>query len=397
MNYYKEAWQPVLAYVRKLHLESQFPPQGVLPYPWENIGPGYCYGPAFGHWDAVHIALDLMDENLEQARNQIDNLISLQQPDGMIPSIVWMRDEAPKDWAPNQTHPPVWIEAAEKIYQVEKDFQWLQKCAMALNRQIAWFEKARKAVDSGFYYTDIKNHLWESGVDEGVRFQDVPEGEKSCVDASSHVYMMYTKAAQWDMELNGKEDPELVAKRRTLGDYVRNHLYDEESGYFYDSWSVGCPECRHLCFEGLWPLIAGIATDRQARRIVENHLMNEKEFFLIHPVPTVSLSDPLYEKRMWRGPAWNSMTMWVALGCMRYGLFAAAQQLLEGALDQTARIYAQTGCIWEFYDSCGGTPGQVARKPHTEYNMPCRDYLGHNPLDYMARLWQHCKERNNDK
>ena len=56
MNYGKSEWRPLLDYVEMLHGKSQFRPRGVLPYPWEDIGPGYCYGPAFGHWDAVHIA-----------------------------------------------------------------------------------------------------------------------------------------------------------------------------------------------------------------------------------------------------------------------------------------------------------------------------------------------------
>ena len=130
MNYGKSEWGPVLDYVKMLHGKSQFQPQGVLPYPWEDIGPGYCYGPAFGHWDAVHIALDLLEDDPAQARYQIDNLISLQQEDGMIPSIIWMREDAPADWAPDQTHPPVWVSAADLIYGKNRDKAWLKTCLL---------------------------------------------------------------------------------------------------------------------------------------------------------------------------------------------------------------------------------------------------------------------------
>ena len=30
-------------------------------YEWEEIGPGYIYGPAFGHWDLIHQVLDVMN------------------------------------------------------------------------------------------------------------------------------------------------------------------------------------------------------------------------------------------------------------------------------------------------------------------------------------------------
>jgi hypothetical protein len=90
---------------------------------------------------------------------------------------------------------------------------------------------------------------------------------------------------------------------------------------------------------------------------------------------------------MWRGPTWNSMTYWAARGCLRYGRVDAAQQLVEHALDASATQFERTGTIWEFYHPHGGDPQTVQRKPHTRYNAPCPDYLGHNPLIAMARIY----------
>ena len=33
----------------------------------------------------------------------------------------------------------------------------------------------------------------------------------------------------------------------------------------------------------------------------------------------------------------------------------------------------------------------LQRKPDTEFNRPCSDYLGHNPLLAMARLYEQAK------
>jgi len=52
-----------------------------------------------------------------------------------------------------------------------------------------------------------------------------------------------------------------------------------------------------------------------------------------------------------------------------------------------AAVFEQTGTIWEFYEPRGGDPRRLARKPHTEHNTPCPDYLGHTPLIALARLW----------
>ena len=63
----------------------------------------------------------------------------------------------------------------------------------------------------------------------------------------------------------------------------------------------------------------------------------------------MALSDPKFELRMWRGPAWNCMTYWAARGCLRYDRADAARKLLEAALDATATQFERTGTIWEFY------------------------------------------------
>ncbi len=81
------------------------------------------------------------------------------------------------------------------------------------------------------------------------------------------------------------------------------------------------------------------------------------------------------------------MTYWAARGCLRYGRADAAQALLERALDASAAQFARTGTVWEFYHPQGGDPESLQRKPHTAYNRPWRDYLGHNPLIAMAGLY----------
>src|SRR5438094_191818 len=47
----KTAWQPMLLYLAELHGQSVHPPQAHFQYPFEDIGPGYQGGQAFGHFD----------------------------------------------------------------------------------------------------------------------------------------------------------------------------------------------------------------------------------------------------------------------------------------------------------------------------------------------------------
>ena len=67
---------------------------------------------------------------------------------------------------------------------------------------------------------------------------------------------------------------------------------------------------------------------------------------------------------------------------------ARAHALLEPALDDTAAQYGRTGKLWEFYSPFDGPPEDLKRKPETSRNLPFTDYLGHNPLLAMARMWK---------
>jgi len=381
----KPEWRPMLAYVAELHVKSTHPPRPPFPHPWEEIGPGYCYGPAFGHWDLIHAVLDTLPAEPEHARAQILNNLAAQQADGLVPGSIWMRDEEPR-WSTDAGHPPVWPVAVQEYTALQGTDELLRACYPPLLRQIGWFERVRRAEGTGFFYTDILNRTWESGIDEGVRFDQAQPGPYACVDATSHLYALYQAAAEWSGIL-GYDPAPYDRQAAQLRVYIQDELYDPGSGFFYDIWAIQAPAARHLCFEGMWPVVVGAATADQARRVINEHLLNPDRFFTAHPICTVAHTDPGFELRMWRGPTWNSMTYWAARGCLRYGRPDAARTLVERALDASSVQFERTGTIWEFYHPHGGAPRDLERKPHTQYNTPCPDYLGHNPLIAMARTY----------
>lgn len=384
----KDAWQPMLHYLAELHGRSVLPPVAHLRYPYETIGPGYQDGRVFGHIDLTHIRLDVVRALPEHARNQIRNELAGQQADGLIPGIITFSAEGKPWWKNFKGFPPIWVVSVDAYLEVTRDETFLPECLAALRRQIEWFEAKRQLSGGGFYYLDLREKTWESGMDEGIRYDERPALPAAAVDACSHLYLLYDHAARWAARLHLPAD-EWTRKAGALRDLIRTQLWDERTGFFYDRWILDRGE-RPLAFEGMWPVVVGAATEAQARRVIHEHLLNPREFFALHPIATVGLSDPKFELRMWRGPAWNCMTYWAARGCRRYGEAAGARQLLEAALDATAVQFGKTGTIWEFYDPQGGAPESVKRKASGR-NLPCRDYLGHNPLFAMVDLWRQCR------
>src|SRR5215210_2452514 len=139
-------WRPMLAYVARLHAASVHAPTPPFPEPWEEIGPGYCYGPAFGHWDIVHQILDVLPAEPEHARRQLRNNLAAQEPDGLVPGVIWMRHlrtppagDGPA-WSRAVGHPPVWPVAAQDWADHTGDDGPLREGYAPLLRQLGWFE-----------------------------------------------------------------------------------------------------------------------------------------------------------------------------------------------------------------------------------------------------------------
>lgn len=403
----KPAWRGVLEYDVTLHIADTHPAEPPFQYPWEDTGRGYGYGPGTAHWDLVHEILDALPAAPQHAREQLLNDIGLQLPSGFLPGVYWMRKPAPgvkadpgiyddpnAKYSPTQGNPPVWVVAADDYLQSAgaQDPALTKKFLAAARLQLGWWERERRAQPDGFLYLDIVNHKWESGVDQGIGFDDsgltsAHPNSTACVDATAQVYQEYVYAAKWATQL-GEDAAPFERRAQQLKRFIQTKLWDQKSGFFYDSWIVdGSVKQRTASFEGMWPVVVGAATDAQAHRVIDDWLMNPKRFFTPHPIATVAISDPKFELRMWRGPVWNSMTYWAARGALRYGRPQAAKKMLEAALDDTAAQYERTGTIWEFYSPFDGKPEDLKRKPETKRNMPFTDYMGHNPLLAMARMW----------
>jgi Mannosylglycerate hydrolase MGH1-like glycoside hydrolase domain len=393
--YGKKDWEPMLKYTFELHKKSTHEQCFPFIYEWEEIGPGYCYAPAFGHWDIVYQVMDAFVYDKEHGLRQLYNNIVNQTPTGMIPGSIWMpggkSDREKADWnKETEGHPPVWMNAVDDYVNLTGNDKILKDFYIPLIRQINWFENNRKAVGEGFFYNDILLKLWESGVDEGVRFDETGLGPWACIDATCHVYKMYEFAEKWSEKL-GFEASVFKKRKNELKHFIQDSMYVETDKMFYDIWAVNDPSLRHIVYENLWPVITGCATKEQAEALIDNYILDTTHFFTPHPISTVSVSDPKFELRLWRGPTWNSVTLWISKGCLNYGRDDAALSILEKALDMSAIQFEKTGTIWEFYHPFGGEQTELLRKPKDGFPLPSKDYLGHNPLLAMAKLYDKIK------
>ena len=388
-------WLPVLEYHSGLHGRGTHGALPPLERDWVEVGPGYVGGPCFGHWDVMHAALDALEAEPAFARDQILNQIERQKDSGAIPGLLsW--DARGEPFVMGGLAPAVWPFVLDDwLARHGPDDALRAKGLDALAKLLRFMERERSVAGGGFFFADARDRVWESGVDEGARFDpDVfgPDPVFSCVDATAQTALHYRIAERWARAGGGEAGPresadDFARRAEALETFLADHCRDPESGWFFDAPMAADRGKRVLSFEGIWGLFACGRMDAAADRAVDTIVLDEKNLLGAHGLLTVGRHDARFEKRLWRGPSWNSMTYWAARACLRCERPDAARELLRRALDGAAEVFERTGTIWEFYGPDGEDPLVLHRKPDSVLDEPCPDYLGHNPLFAMAALF----------
>jgi putative isomerase len=184
----------------------------------------------------------------------------------------------------------------------------------------------------------IEAARWESGMDNAVRFDGtamVKNGpgdwsmNQESVDLNSYLYRekralaglagalgMRSEAHRWNAEAD------------TLGAHIRAKMFDEVTGWFYDTDLETGEIIPVQGSEGWIPLWAGVATDEQASR-VRLTMLDPAKFRTHVPFPTVAADHPEFSEGYWRGLVWLDQAWFAMEGLKRYGHREDARILAE--------------------------------------------------------------------
>ncbi len=144
--------------------------------------------------------------------------------------------------------------------------------------------------------------------------------------------------------------------RRNFND----RFWDERAGLYYD-YDVRTGKSIPVNTAATFlPLFAGLPSKEQARRLVDEHLLNPGEYApnedVRHWVTTTAQTEPTWEaRRYWRGPVWVIMNWFIIEGLKRYGYDDVAETIQQ----DTLRLI-EAGGFREYYDprdgsGCGST------------------------------------------
>ncbi len=142
-------------------------------------------------------------------------------------------------------------------------------------------------------------------------------------------------------------------------------LWDETAGlYLNRRTDTGAFEHR-LSPTHFYPLLARVPSADRARRMVEEHLLNPREFWGEWVLPSIARNDPSYpEQDYWRGRIWPPMNYLVFLGLANYpALRPVQEELARKSADLLLGEWQSHGHVHENY---GGDSGLGCDSPRSD-------------------------------
>jgi hypothetical protein len=369
------------------------PAEGLYPFQWcWDSGPIALGWAAAGHWD--------------EAWGELTKLLSAQWPSGMVPHIVfWRQDDSyfpgPEVWATGRTppssgltQPPLAISAAARLFLGDPDRERAAAafCSLwpGLMAWLSWIERARH----GPHGACVIVHPWESGMDNSPSWDDplaaVPEVSNEHIERrdtatvaaderpSQREYRQYLgivatlRSAGWDTERQPVDSPFVVedpgftaitaraaadlagvagaagldgaeaARIAAATEAGLAGLWDDASGWYRPFDVRGGHAVGPVTSTGVVALWAGIPV-AHVRRMMER--VDAWRTAVPFAIPTTDPGDPAFDPiRYWRGPIWVLVNWLVADGLERGGFSEGA-----GALRADTRALVEKG-FSEYYD-----------------------------------------------
>ena len=265
---------------------------------------------------------------------------------------------------------PFLAQIAELGSRQTGDYTWLEERADRGRIQIGpvlknifYFEQLKLSIEYWTRYCDFdKNGLpvWNSsdhsGMDNQIsRAGKLDEFRFEGVDLACYLYREL-QAMKLLSDKLGKveESKEFTAQAEKLAAKINSTFWDEKDGFYYDRDEQTGKLVKVKSVTGFIPLWIGIVSPKRAERLVNEHLINPKEFWTEFPVAGYAKTEPDYTQGdildwgcNWKGTTWIPTNHMIMHGLIDYGYKEIAQKLAQKTLNL---VYKQNDVTREFYN-----------------------------------------------
>ncbi|HYQ79153.1 MAG TPA: hypothetical protein VEP91_08645 [Solirubrobacterales bacterium] len=330
-------------------------------YPWQ------------WYWDSCFAAIVWRRFEAAHARAELESLLAAQRPDGFLGHTIFWRSRV--SWLRLLFYNVV-NRRAEQTETIQPPLlAWAWRVAVGdpaeeprIGLHLDWLRRSRDLEGDGLLWIVQPD---ESGLDASPKFEEVwgrrANGRigfpllvhrnrrlgwdaRRIRDAGGPVLCEPLVNTFWSLSLQATGQPSATPA-------LVDRLWDERRGLFLDEAQPGGLRPQTLTWASLAPLALPDLPEEIGRRLVEEHLLNEREFRTPVAPPSVAVGERGYEpdgghgpiRRYWRGPTWVNSAWMVWLGLRRLGYEAEAKRLADGVIGAAAREGLR-----EYYDPRDG-------------------------------------------
>ena len=319
-------------------------------------------------------------EDKAQTAAAIRAILLAQTDTGLVPNIA-----AGSGITPDRSQPPVGSYITWKVYQRIQDRALLEWAYPRLKKWHEWWFRDRG--DGQPWRDGNRDGLLEYGSDRGstsstggrgflqaakweAGYDDGPAYDEAAYDPLTYtlnlndvglnsLYALDAECLSKIAAILGRDEDEkkFAADYEHMKQLVREKLWNEQDGIYENRFWNG-QFSKRLSTANFYPLFAGIATPEQAKRMVEEHLLNPKEFWGTYVVPTIARNDPGFPDQFyWRGDIWGPTNYMLYQGINRYRFDKVALEYAQKNYDLFMDDWKTNQHDNEQYHAWGGNGG----------------------------------------
>jgi hypothetical protein len=137
-------------------------------------------------------------------------------------------------------------------------------------------------------------------------------------------------------------------------------LWSPEAGIFLNKDLATGKFSPRLSPTNFYPLLAKAATQQQARQMIQDHLLNPKEFWGDWVIPSIARNDPAFkDQEYWRGRIWGPMNYLVYLGLQKYDNPKVTADFAQKSYNLFLEEWKKNGHVHENYNAITGIGDDV--------------------------------------
>ncbi|HTX76803.1 MAG TPA: trehalase family glycosidase [Terracidiphilus sp.] len=352
----------------KLAPQTIRPASGYIRYPY-LIPAGY-YNQMWD-WDGFFIGAHWANQNADNAkllRDWVLSFASSADPGGYVSGCI--TPSGPRPIFGKFAMKPFLAQGAVIASEQLHDYEWIRPVFPAMVKIAEYRRKTQYDDRWGLWFWD---NAMQSGADNNPALSNQPKDESAilAVDASVWAMREYRAMALIARKLGygdlADRYKEMAGETRKA---ILKHLWVKDDAIFLNRWRDDGKFVRVISWSSFVPLADGMLPQKDAQRMIREHLLNPAEMRSNFGFRSLAKSDPAYNNQAiinpysnWQGPVWINANFldWIAL--RKYGFTAESKWVAEALAAMLRQDIARWGSMHEDYSAETGeglapTPAQ---------------------------------------